>query len=141
GDADVGECVCLMPTDRRVSDQFNEDLCACQSAGEVCFRTCGDIYPQDCIGGSCGSTSCGDGTVDLFDILEMIDIILGLQHPTAFALGNSDVPNRMAPYCGNLHCNSNSKVEAHLNIIDVMVINEKALCKANCWDYCFFGQI
>ncbi len=141
GDAEVGECVCLMPTDRRVSDQFNEDLCACQSAGEVCFRTCGDIYPQDCIGGSCGSTSCGDGTVDLFDILEMIDIILGLQNPTACQLGNGDVPNGMPPYCGNPPGTPNCEGDADLDIFDVLVIIDKALGKANCCDYCLFGQI
>ena len=48
-------CIDLWPVNIRISDQFNEDLCACQSPGEVCFRTCGDIYPQDCIGGTCGA--------------------------------------------------------------------------------------
>ena len=53
-DPAAGDCVVLMPINEQASDQFNEDLCTCGAPGEVCFKTCGDIYPQDCIGGPCG---------------------------------------------------------------------------------------
>jgi len=141
GDAEVGDCVCLMPVNRRVSDQFNENICACHSPGDVCFRTCGDIYPQDCSGGPCADTSCGDGIVDLFDILETIDIVLGLQTATACQIGNGDLPNGMPPYCGNPPGTPNCESDGDIDIFDALVIIDKALGKINCCDYCLFGQI
>ena len=159
-DANAGDCVCLTPVDIEISDQFNEDLCACQDPGEVCFKTCGDIYPQDCIGGPCGGDlACGDGVVDLFDILEAIDIILGLQVPTCCQLDNGDVPNGMPPYCGEPagtpNCSNTADLDGlgacdpediatyidRISIFDVLVMIDKALGKTNCCDYCLFGNI
>ena len=142
-DPGAGDCVCLMPVNIEASDQFNEDLCACQDPGDVCFRTCGDIYPQDCIGGPCGGSgdTCGDGVVDLFDILEAIDIILGLQEATICQIENGDVPNGMPPYCGNPAGTPNCEGDGDVDIFDVLVMIDKALGKANCCDYCLFGQI
>ena len=142
-DSNAGSCVCLTATDIAISDQFNEDLCACQDPGEVCFKTCGDIYPQDCeFGGPCGDVqTCGDGVVDLFDILEAIDIILGLQTATLCQIGNADVPNGMPPYCGSPAGTPNCESDGDVDIFDVLVMIDKALGKANCCDYCNFGQI
>jgi hypothetical protein len=141
-DPAAGDCVCLTAVDVAISDQFNEDLCACQDPGEVCFKTCGDIYPQDCLGGPCGQTeTCGDGVVDLFDILEAIDIILGLQEATLCQIGNADVPNGMPPYCGSPAGTPNCESDGDIDIFDVLVMIDKALGKANCCDYCNFGQI
>jgi len=138
----VDACIDLCPINIRMSDQFNEQLCTCESPGEVCFRTCGDIYPQDCIGGTCGAqTCCGDGVIDLFDILEAVDIILNLQTATACQLGNGDVPNGMPPYCGNPAGTPNCEGDGDIDIFDVLVMIDKALGKMNCCDYCSFGQI
>ena len=135
-------CIDLCPINIKVSDQFNEDLCPCPSPGEVCFRTCGDIYPQDCIGGTCGAkTCCGDGVIDLFDILEAVDIILGLQVATPCQLFNGDVPNGMPPYCGNPPGTPNCQGDGDIDIFDVLVMIDKALGKMNCCDYCSFGRI
>ncbi len=135
-------CIDLCPVDSKVSDQYNEDLCVCESPGEVCFRTCGDIYPQDCIGGTCGAPNCcGDGIVDLFDILEAVDIILNLQTATACQIGNGDVPNGIPPYCGNPSGTPNCESDSDIDIFDVLVIIDKALGKMNCCDYCLFGEI
>ena len=141
GDAEVGECACLMPVNSRVSDQYNEDICTCHNPGDVCFRTCGDIYPQDCLGGPCADTSCGDGIVDLFDILEAVDIILNLQTATDCQFGNGDVPNGMPPYCGNPPATPNCESDGDIDIFDTLVIIDKALGKMNCCDYCLFGEI
>lgn len=141
GDAEVGECTCLMPVNVRVSDQYNEDLCTCPTPGDVCFRTCGDIYPPDCLGGPCADTSCGDGIVDLFDILEAVDIILNLQTATACQIGNGDVPNGIPPYCGNPSGTPNCESDSDIDIFDVLVIIDKALGRMNCCDYCLFGEI
>jgi hypothetical protein len=141
GDAKVGDCACLMPVDILMSDQFNEDLCACQLPGEVCFKTCGDIYPQDCLGGPCADTDCGDGTVDILDILEGLDIVLGLQTATACQIDNGDVPNGVPPYCGNPPGTPNCEGDGDIDIFDVLVMIDKALGKMNCCDYCLFGDI
>jgi hypothetical protein len=141
-DPAAGNCEVVMPINELSSDQFNEDLCTCGAPGEVCFKTCGDIYPQDCIGGPCGDEqACGDGVVDLFDILEAIDIILGLQIATDCQLENADVPNGMPPYCGNPPGDPNCESDGDVDIFDVLVMIDKALGKANCCDYCTFGNI
>jgi hypothetical protein len=135
-------CIDLCPINISVSDQFNEDLCVCESPGEVCFTTCGDIYPQDCIGGTCGAdTCCGDGMIDLFDILEAVDIILNLQIATDCQLNNGDVPNGVPPYCGNPPGTPNCERDSDIDIFDVLVMIDKALGKMNCCDYCLYGEI
>jgi hypothetical protein len=133
--------VCLMPMDIKVSDQFNEYLCACPKAGGITFRICGDVYPQDCY--EC--ESCGDGIVDLFDILEEIDIILGIQTASicqAMAY-HGDVPLGMPPYCGNpAGVNPpNCETDGIIDIFDALFIIDKALSKLNCCDYCMYGLI
>ena len=133
---EVDDCVCLRPMNRQVSDQFNEQLCACQSPGEVCFQSCGDIYPQDCIGGPCGDSGCGDGVVDLFDVMEAVDIILGLQTGTECQLERGNVPNGMPPYCGDPSGDPNCKRDTDLDMIDVLVITDMAQGKPNCCEYC-----
>jgi hypothetical protein len=142
-DAAAGNCEALEVAGVLAADLFNEDLCACGAPGEVCFKTCGDIYPQDCLaGGPCGEEDvCGDGVVDLFDILEAIDIILGLQEATLCQIGNADVPNGMPPYCGNPPGDPNCETDGDVDIFDVLVMIDKALGKANCCDYCNFGEI
>jgi hypothetical protein len=141
-DPAAGNCVNLMPINEQSSDQFNEDLCTCGAPGEVCFKTCGDIYPQNCVGGPCVDEQvCGDGVVDLFDILEAIDIILGLQVPTPCQIDNLDAPNGMPPYCGNPPGDPNCETDGDIVIFDVLVIIDKALGKVNCCDYCNFAQI
>jgi hypothetical protein len=135
-------CIDLCAINVKASDQFNEDLCTCTESGEVCFVTCGDIFPQDCIGGTCGAqTCCGDGVIDLFDILEGVDIILGLQTATACQIGNGDVPNGMPPYCGNPAGTPNCEGDGDIDIFDVLVMIDKALGKMNCCDYCIYGNI
>ncbi len=141
GDANVGDCVCLRPVNIQISDPFNEDLCACQQTGEVCFKTCGDIYPQDCIGGPCADTDCGDGVVDILDILEGLDIVLGLQTATVCQIGNGDAPNGVPPYCGNPPGTPNCEGDGDIDVFDVLVMIDKALGKMNCCDYCLFGEI
>ena len=141
-DPAAGDCVNLIPINEQSSDQYNEDLCTCGAPGEVCFKTCGDIYPQDCTVGPCGDgIACGDGVVDLFDILEAIDIILGLQSATYCQGENGDVPNGMAPYCGNPPGDPNCQTDGDIDIFDVLVIIDKALGKINCCDYCLYGHL
>ena len=79
--------------------------------------------------------------IDLFDILEAVDIILGLQVATDCQLFNGDVPNGMPPYCGNPPGTPNCQGDGDIDIFDVLVMIDKALGKMNCCDYCSFGRI
>jgi hypothetical protein len=133
------DCVCLQAMNVQMADQYNEALCACTDTGEVCFNVCGDIFPQDCLDPGCAP--CGDGDVNLFDILEMVDIVLGLQAPTACQRNNGDVPNGMPPYCGNPPGAANCERNGNIDIYDLLVIIDMALGKMNCCDYCLSGQI
>jgi hypothetical protein len=137
--ATVATCSCLRPVNRRVSDRFNEELCACQSAGEVCFKACGDIYPQDCLDPGCAP--CGDDMVNLYDILEAVDIILGYQTPTACQLEHGDVPNGKPPYCGNPAGTFNCGSDGDIDVLDLLVIIDMAQGRANCCDFCLFKRI
>ena len=137
---EVADCACLMSMNTQVSDRFNEQLCSCQSPGEVCFRSCGDIYPQDCVGGPCGDAGCGDGVVDIFDVMEAVDIILGLQTATPCQMERADVPNGMPPYCGQPAGVSNCQRDGALNVLDVLVIMDVARGKNNCCEYCLFKE-
>ena len=137
---EVADCVCLSAMNRQVSDQFNEELCSCQGPGEVCFKSCGDIYPQDCVGGACGASSCGDGVVDIFDVMEAVDIILGLQEPTDCQTERANVPNGMPPYCGEPAGVPNCARDADIDMLDVLVIMDVARGKFNCCEYCLFKE-
>ena len=123
----------------RVSDRFNEELCACQSPGEVCFKSCGDIYPRDCPNPGC--TTCGDDVVNLFDILEAVDIILGHQIPSACQIEHGDVPNGKPPYCGEPAGTFNCESDGEIDVLDLLVIIDKAQGRANCCDFCLFKRI
>ena len=132
------DCVCLMPTEIKVVDQYNEKICACPKTGEVCFYMCGDIYPQDCY--QCAS--CGDGVVNIFDILEEVDIILGLQNTTQCQMLHGNIAQGMPPYCGFPTGETNCEIgPEEVDIFDAMVILDKALGKMNCCDYCMSGKI
>ena len=135
----VDGCICLRPLNRQVSDRFNEQLCACQSPGDVCFKSCGDVYPQDCLDPGCAP--CGDNAVNLFDILEAVDIVLGYQTPTACQLDHGDVPNGKPPYCGNPAGTLNCGSDGDIDILDALVIIDKAQGRMNCCDYCLFKRI
>jgi hypothetical protein len=142
---DVGEemtskdCVCLVPDEIKVADQFNEFLCAVPKKGEICFMICGDLYPQDCY--EC--ESCGDGIVDIFDELAAIDIALGLQTASECQMLHGDVPLGVPPYCGNpAGVNPpNCETDGVIDIFDALVIIDKSLSKMNCCDYCMYGEI
>ena len=136
---DCNSCNCLRPVNMKVSDRFNEELCACQSPGDVCFKSCGDIYPQDCLGPGCAP--CGDDVVNLYDILEAVDIILGDQTPTACQLEHGDVPNGKPPYCGEPAGTFNCGSDGDIDVFDLLVIIDMAQGRANCCDFCLFKRI
>jgi hypothetical protein len=81
--------------------------------------------------------------VDLFDILEEIDFILGLQVISNCQMLHGDVPLGMPPYCGNPAgvTPPNCETDGVIDIFDALVIIDKALSRMNCCDYCMYGKI
>ena len=91
---------------------------------------CGDVYPRDCLP---NDPNCGDGVVDIFDILEEIDFVLGIIDPSDCQITRADVPTGTPPYC--------TPPDGIIDIFDVLVIIDMALGKPNCCDYYYFGTI
>jgi hypothetical protein len=137
GELSSHDSVCIIPNRSKASDRFGEYLCVCPKPGNIDFWVCGDVYPQDCY----ACTTCGDGIVDLFDILEEIDIILGLQIATDCQMIHGDVPNGTPPHCGTAPEYDDCEADGVIDIFDALVIIDKALGKMNCCDYCDFGLI
>lgn len=105
------------------------------SRGDDCDHEtpCGDVWPQEPVP---GVRDCGDGMIDLFDILETIDIILSFQTPTECQLENGDVPNGLPPHCGNPPGFPNCESDGDIDIFDLVVIIDRVLRNSNCCYYC-----
>jgi hypothetical protein len=97
--------------------------------GDVC-DICGDVYPRE---SEPEIPTCGDGVVDIFDLLEEIDFALGKEVPSACQLPRADVPTGTPPNC--------TDPDTDVDIFDILVIINMALGKPNCCDYYYFGEI
>ncbi|MEE8382986.1 MAG: hypothetical protein V3R78_14035, partial [Thermodesulfobacteriota bacterium] len=109
----------IAPEDTIVVDESEtglEPICV-EPPAQICFSSCGDVYP---------AKDCGDGEVNIFDILEEIDIILGITEPSACQAEQANVPTSMPPDCVD--------PDDDINIFDVLVIIDKALDNPNCCD-------
>jgi hypothetical protein len=137
----VGDCpgcvIITAGTTVNVADRFGDPLCACFEDGEICEFACGDIYPRECLP---LDPECGDGVVDIFDILEEIDFILNVIDPSLCQEGRADVPTGTPPYCGCVG-DEICQTDGVIDIFDLLVIIDMALGKANCCDYCASGAI
>jgi hypothetical protein len=138
-DAATNDCIDLWfyAPGTLIADKFGCALCSCLVSGEICFSVCGDVYPRECLP---DEPNCGDGVVDIFDILEEIDFVLQIVDPSDCQEERADVPIGQPPYCG---CEGDEVcvVDGQINIFDVLVIIDMALGKANCCDYCADGTI
>jgi hypothetical protein len=80
-------------------------------------EVCGDIYPP-------GANDCGDGVVDIFDILEEVDISLGIGTHSDSQMTKGDVPTCTPPEC--------ISPDGVIDIFDVIGIIDVALEGDNC---------
>jgi hypothetical protein len=95
---------------------------------------CGDIYPPEI---TPGAGDCGDGVVDLFDVLESIDIIFDIKTANDCQIFHGDIPNGTPTYCGNPAGVYNCETDGDLGILDTLVLINKASGKENCCNFCF----
>lgn len=115
GEAPPQECINLNLQNVKVSDEFGNALEMCAFPGNFCFVSCGDIAPKE---------TCGDGKVDLYDALKMIDIVLGITVPSDCQLAGANVPNGIPPEC--------RERDDDIDIFDIMVIIDIILKRDNC---------
>ena len=103
-------------------DQADADS---DSIGDACDKDipCGDVWAPE---SSSGAMDCGDGEVDIYDIVAEADIAIGIQ-PDACQLTRADVPTGTPPHC--------SPPDGTINILDVVVIVDRTLGRVNCCRY------
>jgi hypothetical protein len=145
-------CISIDGTGIVLSDEYGYDVGGVVGdTGEVCPYVCGDVAPEDnfrCnVSGlvcttdadcpvpmeSCIDTGCGDSIIDIFDILEEVDIALNDDANACQAGPRSDVPTGTPPYCLD--------PDGVVNILDVMVIIDMVLDRQDCCSYWYAGII
>jgi hypothetical protein len=114
-----------------LSDEYGYDILGViGTTGEVCPYVCGDVWPEE---SSPGAGDCGDSIIDIFDILEEVDIALNDDADACQAGPRSDVPTGTPPYCLD--------PDGTVNILDVMVIIDMVLDRQDCCSYWYAGII
>jgi len=119
-----GGCKDLTLVNAKVSDEVEDPLALCElEPGEFCFALCGDINP------SIDPTNCGNFVVDIFDVLDAIDITLGvIAVPTGCQWFKGDVPNGL-PLPEGMGCR---EPNGEIDIFDILVIIDVVLERPNC---------
>jgi hypothetical protein len=79
----------------------------------------GDVWPPD---------TCGDGVIDIHDLLTEVDFAVGRQTPTACQAAKGDVPTGSPPDC--------TASDNEIDIFDLMTMIDQALWRPNCVGYC-----
>jgi hypothetical protein len=93
---------------------------------------CGDIEPGE---SAPGAGDCGDGDVDIFDILEEVAFALGTKTPDSCQAVRANVPTGTPPNC------LDPDEEGVIDILDIMVIIDMALHRQDCCSYYYGGMI
>lgn len=115
-----------------VTDQQGYDIGAeVGDGGSICPFGCGDVEPGDDTGTP--GWDCGDGEVNIFDILEEVALAVGTKTPDACQAMRADVPTGTIPYCND--------PDGVVDILDLMVIIDMALDRPDCCSYYYKGII
>ena len=125
------DCMTLMPENIITSDYDGDPLAADGLPGEACPFVCGDVCPPDdpLIDG----WGCGDGIVDIYDIMCEVDLALTATDPDDCQLLRADVPNGTPPTCFD--------PDGAIDILDIMVITDMALDRSDCCTFYYTGVI
>ena len=91
-----GGCRSLDPENENVLDELRNVLAVNKYSGKFCFFICGDMYPEE---SHPGASDCGEGAVDIFDVIEAIDIALGIGAHSNCQLSKADLPTGTPPHC------------------------------------------
>ena len=133
-DMDLGncdECIEIDGTNIVVVDEYGYQVDALiGDLGTICPYVCGDVDPGE---SSPGAGDCGDADVDIFDILEEVDIALNDNADACQVGPRSDVPTGTPPYC--------TDPDGVVNILDIMVLIDMVLGRQDCCSYYYIGII
>ena len=113
-----------------VSDYDGFELAGAGTPGVLCPVSCGDICPP----GAGTSNDCGDGVVDIYDIMCEVDFALAddpMAEPNACQLPRADVPTGTPPEC--------TAPDGAINILDIMVLIDMALNRQDCCTFYYTG--
>ena len=123
------------------SDYNGFDLAEAGIGSTLCPVICGDICPP----GTGSGNDCGDGVVDIYDIMCEVNLALaadlGAAPGSPEALGNAnecqqpraDVPTGTPPVCAD--------PDGYVTIMDVMVLIDSALNRQDCCSFYYLGII
>ena len=112
-----------------VSNYDGYQLTASGLEGTVCPVVCGDVCPP----GSGTADLCGDGVVDIYDIMCEVNFALSTNTPDECQELRVDVPTGTPPDC--------TAPDGSINILDIMVLIDMALNRQDCCAFYYTGVI
>ena len=125
------DCITQLPENIIVSDYDGYQLTADVSPGSVCPFVCGDVCPPD--DPSIEGWNCGDGIVDIYDIMCEVNFALEATIPDECQLRRADVPTGSVPSC--------IEPDGVIDILDIMVLVDMALNRQDCCTFYYTGII
>ena len=111
------------------SDYDGYLIAAAGLSGELCPIVCGDVCPP----GTGLANDCGDGVVDIYDIMCEVDFALTATTPNDCQLPRADVPTGTPPNC--------TAPDGSIDILDIMVLIDMALNRQDCCSFYYLGII
>jgi hypothetical protein len=124
-------CINIVPENVEVVDQYGYLVgTSLGETGMICPFECGDVEPA---ASTAASWDCGDGDVDIFDILEEVDFIIHVKDPDDCQAVRADVPTGTPPDC--------DPPDGGIDVADLMVIIDMALNRQDCCSYYYGGVI
>ena len=112
-----------------VSDYDGFELAGGGRDGSLCPVMCGDVCPP----GSGSANDCGDGVVDIYDIMCEVDFALTATEENDCQAARADVPTGTPPDC--------TPPDGAVNILDIMVLIDMALNRQDCCSFFYLGII
>jgi hypothetical protein len=130
-----GDCIIETFGNIVASDYDGHPLAGSGVAGSVCPVVCGDVCPP----GSGSGNDCGNGEVDIYDIMCEVDFALTATVPNDCQAPRADVPTGTPGLGGpGEDCIA---PDGEINILDVMVLIDMALNRQDCCSFYYQGII
>jgi hypothetical protein len=124
------DCILEVLTGIVASDYDGFPLAASGVEGSVCPVVCGDVCPP---ASAPDANDCGDGMVDIYDIMCEVDLALTATTPDDCQAPRADVPTGTPPDC--------FAPDGDINILDIMVLIDMALNRQDCCSFWYQGII
>jgi hypothetical protein len=124
-------CITHVPEGIIVSDDDGYACTAEGLPGDACPLVCGDVCPPD--DPAIDGWDCGDGIIDIYDIMCEVDLSLTAVTPDDCQLPRADVPTGTPPFC--------DAPDGEINILDIMVVTDMAMGRPDCCTFYYTGDI